>query len=102
MMAKDTVYNTMGFFLARSYLTLPQAGSKSGIYCLQEKEGRRIHRRIPHRFRFVIGIHNKPTVYQIFRLTIGNPGRKMNGIPDFPGPEQFGFIRSNRIYLYFR
>ena len=40
MMAKDTVYNTMGFFLARSYLTLPQAGSKSGIYCLQEKEGR--------------------------------------------------------------
>ena len=26
----------------------------------------------------------------------------MNGIPDFPGPEQFGFIRSNRIYLYFR
>lgn len=37
---KDTVYNTMGFFLARSYLTLPQAGSKSGIYCLQEKEGR--------------------------------------------------------------
>jgi hypothetical protein len=39
-MARDTVSNFTTFFSMRNYITIPEAGIRNGIYCLQEKEGR--------------------------------------------------------------
>ncbi|MDR2131395.1 MAG: hypothetical protein LBP56_09595 [Odoribacteraceae bacterium] len=39
-MAKDTVTGASAFFSMFNYKAIPDAGAVSGVYCLQEKEGR--------------------------------------------------------------
>ncbi len=38
-MAKDTVYDFVAFLTVRTYLSVPEAGAISGVYCLMERDG---------------------------------------------------------------